>query len=190
MKIKPLPPLETLREVFVYNAETGELFRRVTTYNRRLQRQVLTEKLKPVANKNDAGYIIAHYGWNLPYKRTLYAHRICWALHYGEDPYPLPLDHINRDRQDNRIANLRQVTYKENTANRAPEAVANAHSRKPVRITYPDGTVTVADSLKAGAKLLNRGPVSLKRTIEAGGIVYSCGGKYAPDTGIRVAWYQ
>jgi hypothetical protein len=188
MTIQPLPPLELLQQVFVYNAETGELLRRVTTYNRRIRCQVLTDKLKPVSNRNSAGYIIAGFGWNLPYTRTLYAHRICWALHYSEDPYPLPLDHINRNKQDNRIANLRRVTHKENTANRSPEAVANAHSRKPVRITYPDGTETVTESLKEAGAILGRPPCTVNRTINNGGIVYSCGGTGARDSGIRVVW--
>lgn len=34
------------------------------------------------------------------------AHRVAWLLHYGELP-PCQIDHINRDRSDNRICNLR-----------------------------------------------------------------------------------
>jgi hypothetical protein len=53
--------------------------------------------------------------------RVLYgAHRLAWLYHYGE--WPKVIDHINGDRSDNRIANLRNVTQTENMQNlkRAP----------------------------------------------------------------------
>lgn len=46
----------------------------------------------------------------------LTAHRVCWALHYGEWP-SRQLDHINRDVTDNRIANLRLASPSENQGN-------------------------------------------------------------------------
>lgn len=39
----------------------------------------------------------------------LFAHRVAWALHYGRWP-ELWLDHINRDKNDNRVENLREVS--------------------------------------------------------------------------------
>lgn len=44
------------------------------------------------------------------------AHRIAWAMHYGEQP-PALLDHINGDPTDNRIENLRPATHSLNAAN-------------------------------------------------------------------------
>ena len=46
------------------------------------------------------------------------AHRIAWLYVYGEFP-KAHLDHINRDRLDNRIANLRVATDAENLQNQA-----------------------------------------------------------------------
>jgi hypothetical protein len=47
------------------------------------------------------------------------ASRLAWTLTNGEIPKGLEIDHINRDKQDNRISNLRVVTRKENLRNRA-----------------------------------------------------------------------
>jgi len=45
-------------------------------------------------------------------------HRLVWIWNRGEIPKGLMLDHINRDKLDNRIENLRLVTRSENQFNR------------------------------------------------------------------------
>lgn len=47
---------------------------------------------------------------------TYVAHRVAWAIHFGEWPKGM-LDHINGIRCDIRIANLREVTPADNTRN-------------------------------------------------------------------------
>lgn len=52
-----------------------------------------------------------------PAGRLYLAHRLVWIYHYGECPEFL--DHINGNRADNRIENLRPATKVQNAANRA-----------------------------------------------------------------------
>lgn len=48
--------------------------------------------------------------------KTVSAHKAAWALHHGEWPTH-GIDHINGDRTDNRIANLRDVPISVNSKN-------------------------------------------------------------------------
>lgn len=49
-------------------------------------------------------------------KKMVKSHRLAWAVHYGEWPDG-EIDHINGDRADNRISNLRCVTSHVNRKN-------------------------------------------------------------------------
>lgn len=63
-------------------------------------------------NRLHSGYIrvcIAHTSY--------LAHRLAWLAHYGKWPNGY-LDHINTNRHDNRIANLREATASQNNANK------------------------------------------------------------------------
>lgn len=46
-----------------------------------------------------------------------FAHRIAWAMSHGEWP-ELDIDHINENKSDNRISNLRHASRSENMFNR------------------------------------------------------------------------
>jgi hypothetical protein len=61
--------------------------------------------------KHARGYIYIEFNGN-----AHAAHRLAWFLHYGEWPKQ-QLDHINGDRADNRIENLRDVTARNNSSN-------------------------------------------------------------------------
>jgi len=63
-------------------------------------------------------------------KVRLRAHRIVWALHYGEWPNG-SLDHINGVRTDNRVANLRIANHSQNGANTLANR-SNRHGTKGI----------------------------------------------------------
>ena len=63
-------------------------------------------------------------------KRQYSAHRLAWLYIYGTWPKN-QIDHINRNRSDNRIANLRDVTNQQNMCN-AGDFSTNSSGRKGV----------------------------------------------------------
>jgi len=60
----------------------------------------------------DSGYMQINIG-NRNYK----CHRLAWFYEYGE--WPEQIDHINHERSDNRLSNLRNVTHSENMKNKS-----------------------------------------------------------------------
>ena len=63
-------------------------------------------------------------------KRLYRAHRLAWLYVYGTWPKH-DIDHINRNRSDNRICNLRDVTHQQNMCN-AGDFSTNTSGRKGV----------------------------------------------------------
>lgn len=54
-------------------------------------------------------------------RKKFYAHRLAWLFQTGEYPKGI-IDHINGDKTDNRIENLRDVSHSNNGANRFNQA--------------------------------------------------------------------
>ena len=50
-------------------------------------------------------------------KAVKYLHRLVWEAFYGQIPHGMEIDHINTNRDDNHLDNLRMVTSKENKNN-------------------------------------------------------------------------
>lgn len=50
-------------------------------------------------------------------KERYLAHRLVWMIHHGEIPKGFEIDHIDRDRSNTKISNLRMVTRHHNNGN-------------------------------------------------------------------------
>src|SRR5574343_783181 len=50
--------------------------------------------------------------------KTYRVHHLVWLYHYGY--FAIELDHINRNRDDNRIENLRECSHSQNLGNSRP----------------------------------------------------------------------
>ena len=97
--------VETLHELFEYR--DGDLYWRKQPPGR-----VHASLEKP------AGYInnVNLYRYVHAKKKNMLVHRIVYALHYGL--FPEFVDHIDNNRQNNRIENLRACTRQQNQFNR------------------------------------------------------------------------
>lgn len=103
MKENPITQ-QQLKEVLDYNERTGEFTWKVTLSNR-------GKKGNIAGYKNTQGY------WYIRIHGDKYlAHRLAWLYVHGDWPKN-EIDHINHDRADNRLCNLRPVTRKENCRN-------------------------------------------------------------------------
>jgi len=112
-----LPDPKTLRKLLRYEPDTGNLFWRhrdasLFKTERECKRWHTRYGGKPVGAIDSNGYILTKM-----LGHSLSAHRIAWAIHYNTWPTD-QIDHINGDRADNRIVNLREVTHQENHKNR------------------------------------------------------------------------
>lgn len=111
-----LPSLDYLRQCFELDIESGSL-----TWKARPREHFPTERGWLVFLGAYAGKRADHLGPH-GYRRVSVdgdryaAHRIVWKMVHGTDPETI--DHINRDRSDNRPSNLRSCTEHENALNR------------------------------------------------------------------------
>lgn len=100
--IKPVPTLERVKELFDYRGD-GLYWKK--TFSKAVQ--------------GDRAGLIDMFGYRLVgvdgeiYKE----HKLVWLWHTGT--YPKYLDHVNGDRSDNRLGNLRECTSSQNSQNRA-----------------------------------------------------------------------
>lgn len=95
---------EYLKSIFHYDPETGYFTHLRSTNNR-------TKVGDRVGSKGGADYLATTVD-----KKRFKVHRLAWFYVYGVWPEN-NIDHINGNKTDNRIENLRDVTYIENSRN-------------------------------------------------------------------------
>lgn len=115
MSAKELPSPELLRQLLRYDPDTGKLYWRErsnpennnakSTWNKRWSGKLALNYTDP-SNGYKVGQLMG---------RKTYAHRVILAICSGT--HPEEVDHINGDRADNRIKNLRACSRSENCKN-------------------------------------------------------------------------
>ena len=102
-KVKTELTAERLRELLSYDPATGQFIRKATSR---------TDQIGSVAyTAHTSGYSRFSVG-----HKKYYAHRLAWMYVYGVWPGG-DVDHINHDKTDNRISNLRDVSRSVNNQN-------------------------------------------------------------------------
>lgn len=123
MKAESRYPVKDLMKFYTYDPETGDIVWKSRCAGMTFGDKTVSVRGARQSNGKCAGRS-ALYAHNAGYSAValmgvaFLAHRVAWALHYGEWPKG-QIDHINGDRRDNRITNLRVVDQTGNSRNAA-----------------------------------------------------------------------
>lgn len=155
-KVKPLPPRGFLEECFNYNPETGELI-----WKERPREHFKSERGYKIFNTRFSGTIAAcpHSGGylciHLTFSENLsvqFVHRIAIRLSGIDLPDGKMVDHINGNRTDNRLCNLRVVDMHQNACNSLLTG-----GKKLVNGHLPRGVVPSSSFGKFSSRIRHRG---------------------------------
>lgn len=114
MATRILPTPEQLRELLRYEPDTGKLFWKERPLNSFDSARIGKTWNARYADREALTYVHkSGYRQGIVLGLSLKAHRVAWALHYGMWP-EADLDHVNCDKGDNRIENLRSASRPQN----------------------------------------------------------------------------
>ena len=119
-----------LKELFDYNPETGDLIRKLPVRgpNGKVGSIIRTKE-------SNGYYQVMVDGW------SEMAHRVIWVWYFGVYPKYV-LDHVNGQKCDNRIDNLRDIPHSKNCRNR-PVGYLNSSGVSGVRWVEEEGKYQV-----------------------------------------------
>jgi len=148
--MKPKEPgvsVEVLKDLLDYNPETGIISWKSGLFNNKRSGQ-------------EAGFIRKSSNYKeLTINQRLYqAHRVAWALYYGTwpstDSY---IDHIDRNKQNNKIENLREVSPQQSSWNRIRERKREFPTGVRAHQNVPHGKTWYRAAIEINNKTINLG---------------------------------
>lgn len=115
---KKIPEVGVLNEILMYDTVDGKLYWKKRSLNYFKNTRSMATWNGRYAGTEACGCVKKDgYKWGKIFDVAVSAHRVVWKLKYGFLP-DFDIDHINKDKLDNRIENLRISTYSENSYNK------------------------------------------------------------------------
>jgi len=136
--------LEDAQSAFTLDNDTGQIFWRERdnkSFNSRF------------AGKEAGTVTVAGYRSVCLRKRLWFVHRVVWLLHYGENPNG-EIDHIDGNKLNNRIQNLRCVTHAQNMKNLR---INSANKTGVAGVCFDNSRALWLASIRVGGKHKNLG---------------------------------
>ena len=109
----PLSSAGCLRRVYRYDENTGDIYFKING-----DRGIRVGNKAGTLPIKGHGYKCVKSGGLNGTKINVYAHRLAWFLYYGKWP-DCEIDHIDHDRSNNRIENLREASTSVNSRNKS-----------------------------------------------------------------------
>ena len=119
---RPLPPLDFLELFFRYCQDSGQLFRYAKLdpwYN-----YIPLKEERAMGRIDSWGYLRMDIGKN----RNILVHRVIWKLATKKDPGQSTIDHIDGDKLNNRLSNLRLADLAQNAWNKPAQKTKDGKS--------------------------------------------------------------
>lgn len=99
--------------------------------------------------------------------KTLYVHRLVLQAFFPTENKKLVADHINGNRADNSVDNLRWVTKRQNTERAGREGKLSASGiRTPIELIRDDGFRMAFDSQAEASRILNIPDCSINKALK------------------------